>query len=703
LFILTCILTVALLITVMPASAATVTIYNTTAGGISQAINNAGSGGTVILNPGTYFIDAMITISKPITITANTSHGGNPSNTIIDGIRYRNKMFHAPDPGCAMTLDNLTFQHFSNPGYHGGVIYSYRSPVFITSSKFVNCTASYGGAIFIDTSGVTPSSITASGFSGCSATTAGGAIYVMFDQMRITSSTFIDGSAPTGSAVHSENAGTTIHFSRFINNTGTVVYNQNFRAPTGTLDATNDWWGSNANPSGSVGGVGTVNTNPWLKLGTTADAVLITSTQTARIRANLTFNSNGADTSGSGRVPDGIPVAFGITGGTGSILPAAGNITSGSNTTVFTPSGGGTSQVNATVDNESLSVLITTLNASFTGKPSSGTVPLTVAFTDASGGSPAMWNWSFGDGRWFNTTDTAARSPTHIYTSTGTYTVNLTVSRASVTDTLSKAGYISVSALPTPTTVPPTITPTSVPVNGGDDPPASPPAGTATTGSTNVGGRSSIISVTVTGTGITDLIITGMPLAGSGTGIPPAPGTVYEYVDLVPSRFLTISGATIVFAVPSAWLEEHRLDPRDVVLYHYSGSGWTALPTTPGETVNGFTLFTSTTTGSSLYAISAVPHTGEHVSATPTLATIGELAGVSAHNNPTTEPTSVQAPAVVSTETTAVPAPGGSGTATPLPSAMPAAAGLMILAAGGFMARRWWRRRQNPALFVEYE
>ena len=35
----------------------------------------------------------------------------------------------------------------------------------------------------------------------------------------------------------------------------------------------------------------------------------------------------------------------------------------------------------------------------------SGTAPLVVQFNDISTGSPTSWNWSFGDGSWFNTTD----------------------------------------------------------------------------------------------------------------------------------------------------------------------------------------------------------------------------------------------------------------------------------------------------------
>ena len=83
----------------------------------------------------------------------------------------------------------------------------------------------------------------------------------------------------------------------------------------------------------------------------------ISSGQTARIRVNLTRLSNGTDTAGGGTfVPDEIPVAYDRTHGTGRIAPQAGTITSGANTTRFTPAGIGTSTVSATVDGQTVSV-----------------------------------------------------------------------------------------------------------------------------------------------------------------------------------------------------------------------------------------------------------------------------------------------------------------------------------------------------------
>jgi PKD repeat protein len=62
--------------------------------------------------------------------------------------------------------------------------------------------------------------------------------------------------------------------------------------------------------------------------------------------------------------------------------------------------------------------------ANFTVTPTTGTVPLTVKFTDSSIGATSR-SWVFGDGA--TSTD---QNPTHIYTVAGTYTAKLTVTNA---------------------------------------------------------------------------------------------------------------------------------------------------------------------------------------------------------------------------------------------------------------------------------
>jgi PKD repeat protein len=78
--------------------------------------------------------------------------------------------------------------------------------------------------------------------------------------------------------------------------------------------------------------------------------------------------------------------------------------------------------------------------ANFTGNPTSGTAPLTVAFTDASTGSPTSWSWGFGDGG-----TSTAQNPSHVY-AVGTYTVTLTATNAYGSDGETKTNYITASS-----------------------------------------------------------------------------------------------------------------------------------------------------------------------------------------------------------------------------------------------------------------
>lgn len=83
------------------------------------------------------------------------------------------------------------------------------------------------------------------------------------------------------------------------------------------------------------------------------------------------------------------------------------------------------------------------ITANFTSNVTSGIAPLTIAFTDASTGTPELWQWNFGDGATSN-----EKGPVHTYLSAGNYTVNLTVSNSDSSD--SKLATIIVSENVTP-------------------------------------------------------------------------------------------------------------------------------------------------------------------------------------------------------------------------------------------------------------
>ena len=90
---------------------------------------------------------------------------------------------------------------------------------------------------------------------------------------------------------------------------------------------------------------------------------------------------------------------------------------------------------------------ITVLNiprAVFEADKTRGEVPLNIQFTDKSLGTPTSWNWNFGDGGAVST----EQNPSHQYTTSGTYTVSLTVSNANGQDITTKEAYIVTTLAP---------------------------------------------------------------------------------------------------------------------------------------------------------------------------------------------------------------------------------------------------------------
>jgi PKD repeat protein len=82
------------------------------------------------------------------------------------------------------------------------------------------------------------------------------------------------------------------------------------------------------------------------------------------------------------------------------------------------------------------------LSASGLASPSAGKAPLAVRFvsTATGGASPYTYSWNFGDGR-----TSTSQNPSHTYTSSGTFAVNLTVKDANSTVTTMR---LSVNVLP---------------------------------------------------------------------------------------------------------------------------------------------------------------------------------------------------------------------------------------------------------------
>jgi PKD repeat protein len=79
--------------------------------------------------------------------------------------------------------------------------------------------------------------------------------------------------------------------------------------------------------------------------------------------------------------------------------------------------------------------------AAFTASSTTGNAPLRVTFTDKSRGSPTSWSWDFGDGG-----TSTQKNAVHVFTTTGTYNVNLTASNGNGVS--STSAQIVVSAKP---------------------------------------------------------------------------------------------------------------------------------------------------------------------------------------------------------------------------------------------------------------
>ncbi|MCX6688738.1 MAG: PKD domain-containing protein [Methanoregula sp.] len=126
---------------------------------------------------------------------------------------------------------------------------------------------------------------------------------------------------------------------------------------------------------------------------------------------------------------------------------------------LYTYLNGGTYSVSLTVSNGTGSNALTKTNyisvnvppapvtAAFSGSPLSGIKPLPVQFTDASTGPVTSRLWAFGDG---NTS--TLQNPLYTYPNVGIYSVNLTVSNGTGSNTLTKLSYITVNAPPAPVT-----------------------------------------------------------------------------------------------------------------------------------------------------------------------------------------------------------------------------------------------------------
>ncbi len=173
-----------------------------------------------------------------------------------------------------------------------------------------------------------------------------------------------------------------VHFNRIVGNTVGVM-----QSGVGVVDAEDNWWGCNTGPNtpGCDTIVGNIDGNPWLVLDLTTDPVSIPTLATSTLTADVTGNSNGADTSGEGNIPNGTSVMFTTDLGDVGSKQVAKQTTDGSAEAMLTADEGpGTANVTATLDNETLveTVEITTATATPTTTPSPAPAGQQVTWAD---------------------------------------------------------------------------------------------------------------------------------------------------------------------------------------------------------------------------------------------------------------------------------------------------------------------------------
>ena len=140
--------------------------------------------------------------------------------------------------------------------------------------------------------------------------------YSYITQNNIITSNTINNNTYDG--IYLYNSSTIINFNRIIKNGRYGLYN----VGNGTVNATNNWWGSNVPIISSTSGSdirtagGTVTYNPWLVLNITTTSEHVPHNGAVNLTIDLTHDNNGNDSSPFGNIPDGIPIYFNTTLGT---------------------------------------------------------------------------------------------------------------------------------------------------------------------------------------------------------------------------------------------------------------------------------------------------------------------------------------------------------------------------------------------------
>ena len=221
----------------------------------------------------------------------------------------------------------------------------------------------------------------------------------------------------------------------------------------------------------------------------------------------------------------------------------------------------------------------------------------------------------------------------------------------------------------------------------------------------NVGGGSSVTRAEMTGTGLgKNLVVTAMPRSNLPTTMTTPPSTVYQYMSITSSTITgVVSQTTLDFNVPQSWLTEHGFAVGDIVMMRNVDGKWQTLSTQLVSQKGGSVFYRATTPGFSYFAI-AYQKGGTNMGTGTPITTTLAVAAASVTNVPA--PAYSPSPvAITPTMTQIVPsAPVKSPVdGMLLTTIIVGIIGAIVIIIGAVYVRRWLIRRQNPALFRDYE
>ena len=287
--------------------------------------------------------------------------------------------------------------------------------------------------------------------------------------------------------------------------------------------------------------------------------------------------------------------------------------------------------------------------AQFSASPLSGTVPLTVHFTDLCTDNPDSWEWDF-DGN--GNIDSTEKNPAWTYETPGTYTVTLIATNTTYgNDAETKTGYITVTEK----------TSSSGGSSGGGGGGGSPESSRNIelkeisneqvfkgihTCYTFKGETNEIVAVEFDPKKNIGKITTIVEMLKNTSSIvnEPAPGTVYRNLNIWVgnsgfSSSENLENARISFRVNRTWLSENGIGENTITLYRHNENTWNALPTALiGEDEDLF-YFTVETPGFSPFAIASPEKNTQVIEINPirnedsTVMSTGEISGDESRDN----------------------------------------------------------------------